>query len=107
WRSAFAIPGAPTGMELLKDILQPPLVVFRNRTWNVWQTFANNYAMRAVGSAIAAEASLHYRELQEKLDREAALAALTGPSPPCRTQALRRRPQENRGSTEEALGGVQ
>jgi hypothetical protein len=80
WCIAFALPGTP--LALLDAIVRPPVVVFRNRTLNEWQSFSQNYAIRAVGGALAAEASLHYLELQWKLDRANALAALTGTARP-------------------------
>jgi hypothetical protein len=78
--TAFAIPGAPIGMALLKDTIQPPLIVFTDGIWATWLSFAASGLVKAAAAPIAG-ASLEIRQLQEQLDRDRALGALKGTAP--------------------------
>jgi hypothetical protein len=75
YSTAFAIPGSPLGMALLKDAIQPPLVIFSDRNWAPWESFAKSGVAKMAASPVAM-VSLELRQIQEKLDRVRALEAL-------------------------------
>jgi hypothetical protein len=80
YSTAFAIPGSPVGMELLRHAIQPPLVIFSDKTWAPWETFALGDFVKAAAAPIA-KASLELWEAQKKLDRSRALEGLRQASP--------------------------
>jgi hypothetical protein len=78
--TAFALPGTAVGNLLLKDLLQPPLIIFNDLHWIVWAQFGTSDHLKVAGRIIA-EASLDRWEVQQRLDRAVALADLMSALP--------------------------
>jgi hypothetical protein len=74
--TAFALPGSPAAMAILKDLVQPPVVVFNDRIWYVWENFGTGDYVRSASVSLS-KICMDIRQLQRAVDRAKALAALT------------------------------